>query len=48
MANGKTFDIDPATPGVFKALDPVGREDQVEVEGAILKLDEVPPAFDFG
>src|SRR5207244_438503 len=41
VAHGETFDVDVAPPGVLEALDAVRGEDQVEVEGAVLELDEV-------
>jgi len=48
VANWKAFDIDVSLPGVLELFDSVGREDQIEIEGAILELDEVFALFDFG
>lgn len=57
---GRTYRLqratDPSGPwstfanltGVLKSFDAVGREDEVEVKRAILELDEILAAFDFG
>lgn len=42
------FDIDMARPGILEPLDSIGRKDEVEIEGAVLQLDEVLPAEDLG
>jgi len=38
------FDAPP--PGFFQALDAVGSEDQIEIERAVLQLDEILAAAD--
>ena len=45
-AHGKLFDSDAAAPGVVKVLDAVGREYEIDVEGAVSQLHEVLPAGD--
>src|SRR5438105_11874218 len=41
MAHGKPFDVDLSVPSVFKSLNAVGSENQIQVERPILELDEV-------
>ena len=41
MAHRKALDIDAARPRVGESLDPVRGEDEIEIEGAVLQLDEV-------
>jgi hypothetical protein len=41
----KSFDIDPSLPGVFKPLDTIRREHQIEIEGSVLELDDVLAAL---
>ena len=42
-----TPDVDAAGPGVAEPIDPVRGKDQIQVEGAILELNEVLSPFDF-
>src|SRR5438045_3815583 len=46
VAHRKPFDVDVPGPRVLETLDSVRREDQVEIVGAILELNEVLPAND--
>src|SRR5262245_15728742 len=45
MPHGKSFDIDPSLPGVFKPLDTIRRKHQIEIKGSVLELDEILPAL---
>jgi putative ABC transport system ATP-binding protein len=47
MANRETVHDDAPLPGIFEALDSVRRKHQVQIEGAVLQLNEVFAAFDF-
>src|SRR5262245_15373929 len=40
-AHGKALDVHVASPGLIEGLDSVRRENQVEVEWAVLQLNEV-------
>ena len=48
MADGETLDLDAPLPGVFEALDPIRREDQVQIERPVFELDKVLAALDLG
>ena len=48
MADRETLDLDVAAPGTFERLDPVRGEDEIDVEGAVLQLNEVLAALDLG
>src|SRR2546430_16315003 len=47
VADRKPFDFHAPAPGVAQALDTVGREDDVQLEGTVLKLVEIFPALNF-
>ena len=44
-ANTKPFNLLVAAPSVFEAFDAIRRENQIDVERAILELDKVFAAF---
>ena len=46
MADREALHLDPAPPRVVERLDPVRREDEVEVERTVSELDEVLAAAD--
>jgi len=41
MADGKPFYVNTTFPGFRKMFNPIGRKDQIEIEGAILELYEI-------
>src|SRR6266542_3361806 len=47
VTDRKPFDFHAPAPGITKSLDTVRGEDEVEVKGTVLELDEIFPALDF-
>jgi len=45
MAHRKPLNVDPSLPGIFKSFDAVRGEHQIEIEGAVLELDEILAAL---
>ncbi len=46
MAHRKPFNIDPSLPGILEPFDAIRGEYEIEIEGAVLELDEVLAALD--
>src|SRR4051794_34720827 len=46
MTHGEAFDLDVPLPRVRECLDPIRREDQVQIKRPILELDEILAATD--
>src|SRR2546422_2137313 len=46
VADGEPLDLDMPAPRLLERLDAVGSEDEVQVEGAVLQLNEVLAALD--
>ena len=48
MAYRESLDINATAPGIAEALNAVGRENQIEIKGAVFQLDEVFATLNVG